>query len=309
MNGAVTLGLDAIEPAPTVVCIGFFDGVHRGHQTIIKRAVRGAEDLGVRSAVVTFDRHPMEVVAPGSEPMMLMTRERRAQTLAEQGVDLVVVLPFTDELRHLSAEEFVDHVLAGPLEAVRVVVGANFRFGHKAMGDVAMLTDLGPMRGFSAEGVTLLELDGVVLSSTEIRAAVDRGDVELAAKMLGRPHMVEGIVVRGDQRGAGLGFPTANLQVDRRIAVPAEGVYAGMATLPDGREVACATSVGVNATFDGTELRVEAYLLDFHEDLYGCHLIVDFRHRLRDQERFDSAEALVARINDDVALARRLLGA
>lgn len=308
MSGRIAMGLDAVDAAPTVVCIGFFDGVHRGHQTIIKRAVRQAEEQGLRSAVVTFDRHPMEVVAPGSEPMMLMTRERRAQTLAEQGVDLVVLLPFTDELRHLSAEEFVDHVLAGPLQAHRVVVGANFRFGHKAMGDVAMLTDLGPMRGFTAEGVTLLELDGVVISSTEIRAAVDRGDVELAARMLGRPHVVEGIVVRGDQRGAGMGFPTANLQVDRRIAVPAKGIYAGIATLPDGRQVPHATNVGVNPTFDGDELRVEAYLLDFDEDLYGCHLAVDFRHRLRDEERFDSVEELIAQISADVALARRLLG-
>lgn len=304
----IQFGLDGVEPAPSVVSIGFFDGVHRGHQTIIKRAVRVAQDQGVRSVVVTFDRHPMEVVAPGSEPMMLMTRERRAQALAEQGVDLVVMLPFTDELRHLSAEEFIDHVLVEPLRAVRVVVGANFRFGHKAMGDVAVLSEVGPSRGFTAEGVTLLELDGVVISSTEIRAAVDRGDVELAHRMLGRPHLVEGVVVRGDQRGADLGFPTANLQVDRRIAVPARGIYAGFAHLADGREVAHATSVGVNPTFDGTQLRVEAYLLDFHEDLYGATLGVDFRHRLRDEQRFERVEDLVAQIDADVALARRLLG-
>lgn len=308
MSGRIVFGLDEVGAAPSVVSIGFFDGVHRGHQTIIKRAVRVAEQRGLRSVVVTFDRHPMEVVAPGSEPRMLMTRARRAQALAEQGVDLVVVLPFTDELRHFSAEEFVDHVLAGPLAAQHVVVGANFRFGHKASGDVALLTDLGPMRGFTAEGVTLLELDGVVISSTEIRAAVDRGDVGLAARMLGRPHLVEGVVVRGDQRGAGLGFPTANVQVDRRIAIPARGIYAGMATLPDGREVPHATNVGVNPTFDGSELRVEAYLLDFDEDVYGCHLAVDFRHRLRDEERFERVEDLVARIHEDVALARRLLG-
>lgn len=308
MSGQIQFGLEGVEPAPSVVSIGFFDGVHRGHQTIIRRAVRAAEEQGVRSAVVTFDRHPMEVVAPGSEPMMLMTRERRAQTLADQGVDLVVMLPFTDDLRHLSAEEFIDHVLVEPLQATRVVVGANFRFGHKAMGDVAVLSEVGPSRGFTAEGVTLLELDGVVISSTEIRAAVDRGDVELAQRMLGRPHVVEGVVVRGDQRGADLGFPTANLQVDRRIAVPAKGIYAGMARLADGREVAHATSVGINPTFGGTQLRVEAFLLDFHEDLYGVHLAVDFRHRLRDEARFDRVEDLVAQIGQDVELARRLLG-
>jgi len=303
----VVFGLDAVKAAPSAVSIGFFDGVHRGHQTIIKRAVRHAEAHGLRSVVVTFDRHPMEVIAPGSEPPMLMTRERRAQTLASQGVDLVVMLPFTDELRHLSAEEFVDHILAGSLQADRVVVGANFRFGHKAAGDVAMLTDLGPMRGFTAEGVTLLELDGVVISSTEIRGAVERGEVELASRMLGRPHLVEGVVVRGDQRGADLGFPTVNLQVDRRIAVPARGVYAGMAHLPDGRTCMAATNVGVNPTFDGSEMRVEAYLLDFDEDLYGCHVAVDFRHRLRDEVRFESVDALVVQMHKDVALARELL--
>lgn len=304
----IQFGLETVEPAPSVVSIGFFDGVHRGHQTIIRRAVRAAEEQGVRSVVVTFDRHPMEVVAPGSEPMMLMTRERRAQTLEDQGVDLVVMLPFTDELRHLSAEEFIDHVLVEPLQATRVVVGANFRFGHKAMGDVAVLSEVGPGRGFTAEGVTLLELDGVVISSTEIRAAVDRGDVELAQRMLGRPHVVDGLVVRGDQRGADLGYPTANLQVDRRIAVPAKGIYAGMARLADGREVAHATSVGINPTFGGTQLRVEAFLLDFDEDLYGVPLAVDFRHRLRDEARFDSVDELVAQIGRDVALARELLG-
>jgi riboflavin kinase/FMN adenylyltransferase len=304
----IQFGLEAVEPAPSVVSIGFFDGVHRGHQTIIRRAVRAADEQGVRSVVVTFDRHPMEVVAPGSEPMMLMTRERRAQTLADQGVDLVVMLPFTDELRHLSAEEFIDHVLVEPLQATRVVVGANFRFGHKAMGDVAVLSEVGPSRGFTAEGVTLLELDGVVISSTEIRAAVDRGDVELAQRMLGRPHVVDGLVVRGDQRGAELGYPTANLEVDRRIAVPARGIYAGMAHLADGRKVAHATSVGINPTFGGTQLRVEAFLLDFDEDLYGVHLAVDFRHRLRDEARFDSVDELVAQIAADVALARELLG-
>ena len=303
----IARSLADVAQAPSVVGIGFFDGVHRGHQSIIRRAVRFAEESGTRSVVVTFDRHPMEVVNPGSQPKLLMTLARRARVLGEQGVDLVVVLPFDDDLRHASAEDFVDHVLCGPLQAQRVVVGANFRFGHKAAGDVAVLADLGPSRGFASEGVTLLELDGTVISSTEIRAAVDRGDVERATRMLGRPHVVDGVVVRGDQRGAELGYPTANLQVDPRIAVPAPGIYAGVAALPGDRQAAAAISVGTNPTFGGAELRIEAFLLDFDEDVYGVRCALDFRHRLRGQERYENIADLAAQIGRDVVQTRALL--
>lgn len=308
MAGAIATDLAGVEPADSVVSIGFFDGVHRGHQTIIRRAVRAAEDLGIRSAVVTFDRHPMEVIRPGSQPQLLMTLARRAQALAAQGVDLVVVMPFDDELRHHSPEGFIDRVLVGPLQARKVVVGANFRFGHKAAGDVAVLTDLGPSRDFTVEGVTLLELDGEVISSTGIRACVDAGDVERAAQLLGRPHVVDGVVVRGDERGQTLGFPTANLQVSRRVAVPARGVYAGVCHIPDRTEQPCVTNVGVNPTFGGQALRVETHLLDYTGDLYGLNVAVDFRHRLRDEETFDGVEALVDQIRADVETARELLG-
>jgi riboflavin kinase / FMN adenylyltransferase len=304
----IARGLGEVDPAPSVVSIGFFDGVHRGHQTIISRAVRQARDRGVRSVAVTFDRHPMEVVNPGSQPKLLMTLERRARSLSAQDVDLVVVLPFDDALRHLPPDEFVDHVLVEPLRAERVIVGSNFRFGHRAAGDVRVLDELGPQRGFSAEGVTLLELDGVVISSTEIRAAVDEGDVERAARMLGRPHVVDGIVVRGDARGTAIGFPTANLHPGRRVAIPAAGVYAGRCHLEDGTTVPCVTNVGVNPTFGGSELRVEAHLLDWSGDLYGRTVGVDFRHRIRDEQRFDGVEALVAQIRRDADTARELLG-
>ena len=308
MTGAIAQGLDAVEPGPSVVCIGFFDGVHRGHQTIIRRATRVAQDEGLRSVVVTFDRHPMEVVNPGSQPKLLMTMARRARTLSEQGVDLVVVLPFDDDLRHLTPDGFVEHVLVEPLQARRVVVGANFRFGHRAAGDVGYLSQIGPSRGFVAEGVTLLEMDGVIISSTLIRGAMDRGDVDVAARMLGRPPAVDGIVVRGDARGTGLGYPTANMQISRRVAVPAKGVYTGMFTLADAEPHPCVTNVGVNPTFGGQELRVEAHLLDFSGDLYGREAHLDFRHRLRDEVKFDSVEALVAQIDRDAAEGRRLLG-
>ena len=307
-GGAVIVhGLERVAPAPSVVCIGFFDGVHRGHRALLHRTRGKASDLGVRSVVVTFDRHPMEVVRPGSQPPLLMTLRRRLRTLADADVDLVVALPFDDELRHRSAEDFVEHVLVERLQARHVVVGADFRFGHGARGDVALLAEVGPSRGFASEGVTLLELDGTVISSTAIRAAVEAGAVERAAAMLGRPHVLDGHVVRGDRRGAGLGFPTANLHVDARVAVPRAGVYAGRFTLPDGTSHDCATSVGTNPTFDGTERRVEAFLLDYEGDLYGVEAAVDFRHRLRDEERFPSVDALVAQMAEDVAEARSLL--
>ncbi len=306
-SGRIVEGLQDIEPAPSVVSIGFFDGVHRGHQSIIRRAVDAARTQELRSVVVTFDRHPMEVVNPGSQPQLLMTLARRARTLAEQDVDLVVVLPFDDDVRHWSADAFVDHVLVDALQARNVVVGDNFRFGHKAAGNLATLNELGPGRGFTAEGVALLKVDGAAVSSTEVRAAVDAGAVEVAARMLGRPDLVDGVVVRGDQRGAGLGYPTANLQVSRRVAVPARGIYAGAFSSPDGHQNPCVTSVGVNPTFGGQQLRIEAYLLDFSGDLYGDLVAVDFRHRLRAEERFGSVAALVTQIDADVAEARRLL--
>lgn len=307
MAARIVTGLDTVDATPSVVTIGLFDGVHRGHQSIIDRAVGRAREAGLRSVVVTFDRHPMEVIRPGSQPKLLMTLSRRAETLAAQYVDLVVVIPFDDEVRHLAPEGFVDRILTGPLEARHVVVGSNFRFGHKAAGDVPTLKELGSERGFTAEGLDLFELGETPISSTEIRASVEAGDVERAAGMLGRPHVVDGVVVRGDRRGAAMGYPTANLQVDPRLAVPARGVYAGVCHLPDS-SVPCATSVGVNPTFGGQELRVEAHLLDYSGDLYGLTVGIDFRHRIRGEERFDGVDALVTQMHADVRAVRELLG-
>ncbi len=308
MDAQIAVGLDDVEPAPSVVAIGFFDGVHRGHQSLIARAGKAAATHGVRTVVVTFDRHPMEVVNPGARPPLLMTLEQRLRTLAECDLDLVVALPFDDDLRHLSPTDFIDHVLAGPLQARHVVIGANFRFGHKAAGDVTTLADLGPAFDFTSEAVTLLEMDGVVVSSTQIRGAVERGDVAQAARWLGRPHELDGVVVRGDQRGRELGFPTANLQVDDRAAVPAKGVYAGRFRLPDGSWHPSAISVGVNPTFSGVRsLRVEAHLIDWDGDLYGLESHLQFTHRLRDEEKFDSVDALISQMHLDVDEARGLL--
>lgn len=305
---AAIADLDDAPSAPSVVSIGFFDGVHRGHRSIIGRAAKHAEDAALRSVIATFDRHPAEVISPGSQPELLMSPERRVHALAAQGVDLVAVVPFDDELRHAEPESFVDRVLVSALQARHVVVGANFRFGHKAAGDVAALADLGPVRGFRTEGVSLLTDDGEPISSTAVRRAVEAGAVERAAQLLGRPHFVDGLVERGNARGAGLGFPTANLAIDQRVAVPARGIYAGYLHIAEGTAHPCVTSVGVNPTFGGQTVRVEAHLIDFTGDLYGAAAAVDFRSLIRTEETFDDADALVAQMHADTAEARRRLG-
>lgn len=304
----ITHDLTGIDPRPSAVSIGFFDGVHLGHQTIVRRAIDLAGVRGLRSVVVTFDRHPMEVIRPGSEPPLLMSAGRRARTLAELGVDLVVVLTFNDVLRQLTPAAFIDRVVMRPLVPRRVVVGENFRFGHRAAGDVATLAELGQHRGFAVEGVPLLAIDGEVVSSTRIRQAIEHGDVAGAARLLGRPHVLDGVVEPGDGRGRELGYPTANLEVSARLTVPAHGIYAGLFEHPDGRRLASVTSVGVNPTFGGRVLRVETHLLDVREDLYGLRAAVDFRHRIRAEQRFDNVEELVAEMHRDVEKARRLLG-
>src|SRR5215472_13468527 len=252
------MGLGEVPGAwgPSVVTIGVFDGVHRGHQLIVARAAAAARDLGLPLVVVTFDPHPAGVIRPGSQPAQLCTLRRRAQLLGELGADAVCVLAFTLEFSQLSPEEFVRAVLADRLHARRVVIGENFRFGHRAAGDLALLAELGEKYEFGAEGVPLLTDDGVITSSSEIRELVAAGDVAGAERGLGRPHRVEGVVVRGEQRGRALGVPTANLETAEHTATPADGVYAGwLASLDaDGQETArwpAAISVGTNPTFDG----------------------------------------------------------
>jgi riboflavin kinase / FMN adenylyltransferase len=308
------LGLDEVPEdwGPSVVTIGVFDGVHRGHQRIVARAAEAVRELGPPLVVVTFDPHPSEVIRPGTHPALLCSLRRRAQLLAEFGADAICVLQFTLEFSHLGPEEFVRTVLVDRLHARRVVVGENFRFGHRAAGDLALLAELGEKYDFRAEGIPLLAQDGAITSSSAIRELIAAGDVAGAARGLGRPHRVEGVVVRGEQRGKALGVPTANLETAEHTAIPADGVYAGwLASLDiDGQETArwpAAISVGVNPTFDGQRRVVEAYALDRDDlDLYGVHVAVDFTARLRGMVRFDSADALVAQMRDDIAAARAL---
>ena len=291
----------------SVVTIGVFDGVHRGHQQLVGGAVETARRLGLPAVAVTFDPHPTEVVRSGSQPAMLTSQRYRADLLERLGVDVVCVLPFTREFSRLDPDEFVHAVLVEGLHAAAVVVGENFRYGHKATGDVATLTDAGRRLGFSVEGVPLLGSDDTTWSSTYVRSSVKAGDVEAAAAALGREHRIEGVVVRGDQRGRELGYPTANVEPLPWSAVPADGVYAGR-LVRGGQELPAAISIGTNPTFDGLERRVEAYVLDFTGDLYGEHVGLSFTARLRDTLRFDGVEPLLVQMAHDVERARELTG-
>jgi riboflavin kinase/FMN adenylyltransferase len=309
-----------LESVPTgwghcVVTIGVFDGIHRGHQSIIGEAVRLADERGVPSVVLTFVPHPSEVVRPGSHPAVLTTIVRRAELVEELGVDVFCPLPFTLEFSRMAPDEFIHEALVARLHASAVVVGENFRFGHKAAGDVALLGRLGQTFGFTTDGVPLLSEDGTVLSATFVRSCVTAGDMRTAMQVLGRPHRVDGVVERGDQRGRGLGFPTANLRTEQWTAVPADGVYAGRVvrldewgrTVPGGELGSAAISVGTNPTFEVRQRRVEAYVLDFDGDLYGTTLGIEFIERLRGMERFDGVDSLVAQMHKDVEQTRALL--
>jgi len=303
-------GLEAVPTdwGRSVVTVGVFDGVHRGHQQLIGRAVERGCERGLPAVVVTFDPHPAELVRPGSHPARLTSLRRRAELVAELGVEAFCVLPFTAELARTEPAEFAHEVLVERLHAAEVVVGRNFTFGHRAAGDVALLAQLGERFGFGVEGLELITDDGITFSSTYIRACIDAGDVAAAAAALGRPHRVEGVVVHGDSRGRDLGFPTANIATAPFTALPADGVHAGRFAIGD-RLLPAAISVGTNPTFSGRVRTVEAYVLDVEEDFYGFEVAVDFVHRLRGQERYGGVDALVTQMHRDVARTRELLGA
>jgi riboflavin kinase/FMN adenylyltransferase len=290
----------------TAVVIGNFDGVHLGHRYVVARGRAIADERRLRLVAVTFDPHPMAVLRPEHAPQQLTDLDRRSALLHEAGADDVLAVPFSREVAAWTPEEFIDRVLVDALHARAVVVGANFRFGNRAAGDVGTLVAHG---GFTVEGVAL-EGGPQVWSSTYVRTCLAAGDVEGAAEALGRPYTVVGTVARGDERGRELGFPTANVPPGT-LAVPADGVYAGrLRVLPDGEPMPAAISVGTNPTFDGErERRVEAYVLDRDDlALYGETVEVSFVARLRGMVRFDSVDALVAEMQRDVERARTLLG-
>jgi riboflavin kinase/FMN adenylyltransferase len=281
----VVRSVEEVDPRDRAVAIGIFDGVHLGHRHVIQAAL----DAGQVSTVVTFDPHPRLVLGYGVE--LLTTLTRRLELFSEMGVEETLVLEFTHELQQQEPQEFAERVL-GRIGAKVVVAGADFHFGHRRRGDLELLRQL----GFDARPVPLVE----GLSSTLIRALLHAGDVQGAARLLGRPAEVEGIVVTGDERGGTLGFPTANLGVDPNLLVPAYGIYAGSA-----RDCRAAVSIGVNPHYGGEERRIEVYLLDFSGDLYGERLVVELWQRLRNEQAFASEAELVGQIERDVDEARR----
>jgi len=286
--------LQEAERRPRRIAVGTFDGVHLGHREVI----RGADTM------LTFEPHPAVVLHPDTAPQLLTSLERKAQIAGELGVEEVVVVPFDREFASRSAEAFADEVLVGALGATHVSVGENFHFGHRAQGTPAML-EADPR--FETRVVPLLEADGQIVSSSNIRRLLrDEGDVERAARLLGAPFVMAGEVVRGEQRGRELGFPTANLVPDPRFVTPAHGIYACIAN----GSVPAAVSIGVRPTFD-TKLGVlvEAYLLDFSGDLYGTTLELAFLARLRGELRFDSVETLVEQMERDVDATRSIVAA
>jgi riboflavin kinase/FMN adenylyltransferase len=304
-----------------VLTIGVFDGVHRGHQELIARAVKAGRARGVPTVLMTFDPHPMEVVFPGNHPAQLTTLTRRAELAEELGIDVFLVVPFTADFMKLTPERYIHELLVERLHVLEVVVGENFTFGKKAAGNVDILRKAGERFGFAIESVSLVaeshDSESVTFSSTYIRSCVDAGDVVAAAEALGRPHRVEGVVVRGDGRGKGLGYPTANIAAPMHSAIPADGVYAAWFTLLGHGEVTgsvipgeryrAAVSIGTNPTFSGRTRTVEAFVLDTTADLYGQHVAVDFVARLRGQKKFGSVDDLIEAMGRDTDRARAIL--
>jgi riboflavin kinase / FMN adenylyltransferase len=328
----IVRGLASAPPdaGPSAVALGTFDGVHLGHRAILGTALARAREVGIEAVACTFDPHPMEVLQPDRAPTAITPLDERLRLIGETGVDAVVVLAFTRELAAVEPEAFVKDVLLDRLRAREVVVGYNHSFGRGARGDPRLLEALAGRLGFRAHVVPPMTVDGTAVSSTGIRAALQRGDVAAAARSLGRPYAIEGIVTSGAGRGRTLGFPTANIAPDRTLLV-ARGVYRGLVTpkgeartpegeartpdgeartpdgearTPAGKAHTAVVNVGVRPTFGETRLQVEAHLLDFTGDLYGRQVRLEFVGRLRDEMRFASVEDLKTQVARDIAAAR-----
>jgi len=293
-------------PGPLFLAIGVFDGVHLGHQAVLRTVVRRADERGVRSVAITFDRHPREVLSPGSEPRLLTTVERKAELIAASGVDVLVVLTFDRDFSLITAEDFVRDVLVRGVHAAHVAMGVNFTFGFKARGTMRTLPGLAAPFGLGVEAVDLVELGDRVVSSTSIRDALSSGDLEWPLAALGRRFVLDGEVVTGHGRGRGLGYPTANLRTWPRLLLPGQGIYAGVAT-HGARRYRAAIDCGTNPTFGVEPLHVESFLLGFDGELPGEPLSIEFWSRLRDEVRYDSVDELVSAIERDVTRTRELI--
>jgi riboflavin kinase/FMN adenylyltransferase len=301
-------GLPA-DVKPSVATVGVFDGVHRGHQMLIKKVVDEARARGASSVVVTFDRHPLELLSPKDAPELITTLRQRAEVFEQIGVDVLLVLRFDDRFRRYPPEHFIEAVLVEALGAVHLVVGADFRFGHGGSGSVETLQKMGEELGFSVDVFSLLEdtAGSEAVSSSLIRRQIHDGEVERVAEELGRPFRLEGHVVKGAGRGRTLGIPTANLEVPPKVILPKVGVYAGWMVV-GGERVPAVINVGYNPTFEERDRPiVEAHALDWDGDLYDRVIGVEFTHRLRNELKFPDAESMMEEIRRDIARARELL--
>lgn len=313
MRRYTSLGELPLGGGRRVVAIGTFDGVHLGHQHIVRRAIEIARGRRVPAMALTFEPQPTAVLRPELRPVVLTRLARKAQLIEALGVDELLVVPFTPGFSRLRAERFAELICLAPVDAEGIVVGRNFRFGHGGTGTADWLQEFGRSRGVRVEVPEIVSSpDEKPISSTRIRRLVMTGQVEAAEPLLGRRHSVEGVVVPGERRGRTLGFPTANLEIPADSAVPARGVYAASAVLLSGR-VPAAVNIGMSPTFTsadvGAALRLEAFLIDHEaDDLYGQPMRIEFAARLRDERRFPSADALVEQIAEDVARTRRLVG-
>lgn len=286
------------------VALGTFDGVHLGHQQLIREMVKAARRASLASAVITFRPHPLSVLSPAEAPEEILSFEDRARLIESLGVDALVTIPFTRTLADTTAEAFARDLLAGEFGSREVHVGFNFRFGASGRGDVSLLQALGERYGFAVRAQEAVTLEGEVISSTLIREKVRSGDVAGAARLLGRPHFVRGRVTPGAGRGRTLGFPTANLDVPSELLLPGKGVYATRVRLED-RLLASVSNLGTRPTFEGGRRVLETFILELDENLYGCELTVEFLAKIREERKFSSPEDLQARISKDIEIARR----
>jgi riboflavin kinase/FMN adenylyltransferase len=294
------------DAAPSVVALGVFDGVHLGHRAILDTAVARARASRASAVACTFDRHPSEILQPDRAPLPITTVEERLTLIAESGITLTVVVPFTPELAAVEPEDFVRDVLVGQLGAREVVLGPNHRFGRGARGDAKLLREVGGQLGLRVDAVEPMDIDGAPVSSSAIRSALKRGAVDAAARMLGRPYFLAGKIVAGAGRGRTLGFPTANIEAERPVLVP-PGVYACRLVVGDVVHRAV-LNAGVRPTFEETVFTLEAHVLDFAGDLYGRPVRLDFVEHLRPERKFPGIDALKEQIAADLDAARRALG-
>ena len=304
----VVRGLDSLplDAEPCVATVGFFDGVHLGHQAVFACVTERARERGGRSVAITFDRHPREVLTPGSEPRLLTTVDRKAGLIEAAGIDVLVVLDFDRDFSLVPAEDFVRDILVHGVHAQHAAMGANFTFGFKAFGTMENLSELGAPLGLTAETVPLQQLDGKTVSSTSVRQALSSGDLDWPLRALGRRFVLDGVVVTGHGRGKGLGYPTANLRTWPRLLLPGQGIYAGVAE-HHGSRYRAAIDVGTNPTFGVEPLHVESFLLEFEGELPGEPLSIEFWARLRDEEKYDSVDELVEAIAIDVGRTEELI--